>query len=53
MAYDNDYPAGRIDADVQSRNTISKRQIAVLICLVLAAVVWVVPPPASWKRQGL
>lgn len=42
-----------VDADLLNRNTVSKRQIAVLICLVLAVIVWVVPPPASWKRQGM
>ncbi|MCJ1226992.1 hypothetical protein MMC12_003647 [Toensbergia leucococca] len=33
------------------RSTVSKRQIAVLFCLFLALVVWVVPPPGLWRRR--
>lgn len=33
------------------RNTVSKRQLAVFLCLGLAIVVWILPPPASWQRQ--
>ena len=33
------------------RNTVSKRQVAVVLCLMLALFVWTMPPPASWRRQ--
>lgn len=33
------------------RNTVSKRQIAVVVCLLLALLVWVVPQPYTWRRQ--
>ena len=32
------------------RNTVSKRQLAFLLCLLLALVVWILPPPASWSH---
>lgn len=32
------------------RNTVSKRQIAVLVCFVLGLMVWVLPPPSTWGR---
>ena len=35
------------------RNSISKRQIAVLLCLLLAFVVWITPPPSSWREQAV
>lgn len=33
------------------RNSVSKRQLAVILCLVLALAVWILPPPASWQQQ--
>lgn len=33
------------------RNTVSKRQVAVVLCLMLALVVWIMPSPGSWRRQ--
>ena len=33
------------------RSAVSKRQIAVLICVVLALMVWVLPPPSSWSNH--
>lgn len=35
------------------RNSVSKRQLAVILCLVIALVVWILPPPASWQQQGI
>ena len=31
------------------RSSVSKRQIAVVLCLALAVLVWVMPPPGSWR----
>ncbi|MCJ1257601.1 hypothetical protein MMC24_005427 [Lignoscripta atroalba] len=33
------------------RSTITKRQIAVMLCLALTLVVWMVPPPAAWRKR--
>ena len=33
------------------RNAVSKRQIAVVLCLLLAVTFWVTPPPSTWKRR--
>lgn len=33
------------------RNTVSKRQLAFLSCLLLALIVWILPPPATWRHQ--
>ena len=33
------------------RNTVSKRQIAVVVCLLLALLIWVMPQPHTWRRQ--
>ena len=33
------------------RNAASKRQIVVILCLLLALLVWVIPPPSAWKHQ--
>ena len=33
------------------RNTVSKRQIAVVVCLLLALLIWVIPQPHSWRRR--
>lgn len=33
------------------RTTVSKRQVAVVLCLLLALLVWVMPSPGSWRRQ--
>ena len=33
------------------RNTITKRQAAVLTCMILAIVVWFCPPPRMWHRR--
>ena len=33
------------------RNAVSKRQIAVVVCFVLALIVWVLPPPSTWGRR--
>ena len=33
------------------RNTVSKRQIAVLLCLILALLIWVIPQPQTWRRR--
>ncbi|MCJ1235157.1 hypothetical protein MMC14_003123 [Varicellaria rhodocarpa] len=33
------------------RNTITKRQVAVIVCLFLALLVWIVPPPATWRKR--
>lgn len=33
------------------RGKITKRQIAVLICVLTTAVVWFAPPPSTWHRQ--
>ena len=33
------------------RNTVSKRQAAIMLCLTLALLIWFVPPPRSWNRQ--
>jgi len=30
---------------------VSKRQLAVILCLVLTLAVWILPPPASWPQQ--
>lgn len=35
------------------RNTVSKRQFAVVLCLMLALIVWIMPPPGSWRRQAI
>lgn len=35
------------------RNTVSKRQVAVLVCLTLALIVWVVPSPRSWQDRAI
>lgn len=31
------------------RSSVSKRQVAVVLCLALALFVWVMPPPGSWR----
>ena len=36
---------------VSVRNTLTKRQVAVIICLILALLVWIVPPPATWRKR--
>ena len=33
------------------RSAITKRQAAVLLCIILAVFVWVSPPPRMWHRQ--
>ena len=33
------------------RNAASKRQIAVVLCLILALLIWCVPHPGLWRRQ--
>ena len=33
------------------RSALSKSQIAVLVCLFLALLVWILPPPATWRHQ--
>ena len=33
------------------RNAASKRQLAVVLCLLLALLIWIVPQPATWRRQ--
>lgn len=33
------------------RSIVTKRQVAVVVCLVLALVIWVVPPPQTWGRR--
>ena len=33
------------------RNAVSKRQIAVISCLLLALIFWLAPPPATWRRR--
>ena len=33
------------------RNTVSKRQIAVLVCLLLALIFWILPQPHMWHRR--
>lgn len=33
------------------RNAVSKRQIAVVLCLLLALLIWIVPHPSTWRRQ--
>ena len=35
----------------QVRKNISKRQAAVLACLLLGLLIWMVPSPQSWRRQ--
>lgn len=35
------------------RNSISKRQIAVLLCFLLILLVWCIPPPSSWRRRTI
>ena len=34
-----------------ARSVITTRQLAVLLCLVLAFLVWIVPPPGTWRRR--
>jgi alpha 1,2-mannosyltransferase len=33
------------------RTSISKKQIAVVVCLILALGFWTTPPPSTWKRN--
>ena len=33
------------------RNAVSKRQVAVLACLILALLFWIMPPPHTWRRR--
>lgn len=33
------------------RNNVSKRQVVVVVCLLLALLVWVTPQPRTWNRQ--
>lgn len=33
------------------RNAASKRQIAVVLCLLLALLIWIIPQPSTWRRQ--
>lgn len=33
------------------RTSVSKKQIAVVVCLVLALGFWTTPPPSTWKRN--
>ena len=33
------------------RNAASKRQIVFVLCLLLALVIWVIPPPGAWQRR--
>ena len=33
------------------RNTMTKRQVAMVVCLALALFVWVAPPPSTWRRR--
>ena len=33
------------------RGTVTKRQMAVITCLILALLVWIVPPPATWRKR--
>ena len=33
------------------RNSVSKKQIAVVVCLLLALGFWTTPPPSTWKRN--
>lgn len=35
------------------RNAVSKRQIAVVLCLLLALLVWVTPHPRNWRREPI
>ncbi|KAI9790112.1 MAG: hypothetical protein M1835_001207 [Candelina submexicana] len=35
------------------RNSVSKRQIAVLVCLSLCLFVWFVPPPSTWHHDAI
>ncbi|KAI9793320.1 MAG: hypothetical protein M1833_000765 [Piccolia ochrophora] len=34
------------------RGVATKRQIAVILCLALAAIVWFSPPPATWRHEN-
>ena len=33
------------------RNSVSKRQVAVVLCLLLALLIWVIPQPGMWRHQ--
>jgi len=33
------------------RNAVSKRQLAVLVCLFFAMLFWMIPPPGAWRRH--
>ena len=33
------------------RNAVTKRQVAVVVCLVFALLVWTLPPPTTWRRH--
>ena len=33
------------------RSTMTKRQMAVIVCLILVLLVWIVPPPATWRKR--
>ena len=33
------------------RSALSKSQIAVLVCVTLALLVWIIPPPAAWRHR--
>ncbi|KAI4212309.1 MAG: hypothetical protein LQ351_005022 [Letrouitia transgressa] len=36
---------------IKARNAVSKRQIAVFLCLFLGLIVWSVPPPGLWRQR--
>ncbi|KAL9610362.1 MAG: hypothetical protein Q9167_004932 [Letrouitia subvulpina] len=36
---------------IKARNAVSKRQIAVIVCLFLGLIVWSVPPPRLWRQR--
>lgn len=33
------------------RNNVSKRQVAVVVCLLLALIIWVIPQPGTWRHR--
>lgn len=33
------------------RNSVSKRQVALVLCIILALMFWVVPPPGTWHPR--
>ena len=34
-----------------TRSVVSKRQIVVVLCIILGLAIWVTPPPRSWKHR--